>query len=120
VDRVKITEKGCKPAPALLMPSPDPNISFGAILTLAAARGLIVANIDCAPADRRGRSIGGVVERMMSLAGRIVRDDRNRAAFEKKAAQAIGESDCGPLSKAGRRQGNPAADSRSSEHERCR
>jgi len=51
VDRVKITKKGCKPAPALLMPSPDPNISFGAILTLAAARGLIVANIDCAPAD---------------------------------------------------------------------
>jgi hypothetical protein len=84
VDRVKITEKGCKPAPALLMPSPEPNIAFGAILTLAAARGLIVANIDCAPADRRDRSIGGVVERMMSLAGRIVRDDRTGPRSRRK------------------------------------
>ena len=34
-------------------------------------------------------AIGGLVETMMSLAGRIVRDDRNRAAFEKKATQTI-------------------------------
>jgi hypothetical protein len=79
-----VREKGGKPAPALLMPSPEPNIAFGAILTLAAARGLIVANIDCAPADRRDRSIGGVVERTMSLAGRIVRDDRTGPRSRRK------------------------------------
>jgi hypothetical protein len=39
--------------------------------------------------DEIALAIGGLGERMMSLAGRIVRDDRNRAAFEKKAAQTI-------------------------------
>ena len=34
-------------------------------------------------------AIGGLVERMMSLGGRIVRDDRNRATFEKKPTQTI-------------------------------
>jgi hypothetical protein len=34
-------------------------------------------------------AIGCLVERMMFLAGRIVRDDRNRAALEKKATQTI-------------------------------
>ena len=39
--------------------------------------------------DEIALAIGSLVERMMSLAGRIVRDDRNRAAFEKKATQTI-------------------------------
>jgi hypothetical protein len=39
--------------------------------------------------DEIALAIGGLVERMMSLAGRIVRDDWNRAAFEKKATQTI-------------------------------
>ena len=39
--------------------------------------------------DEIALAIGSLVERMMSLAGRIVRDDRNCAAFEKKATQTI-------------------------------
>ena len=47
MDRVKITEAGCTPAPqpALLKAPREPDVSFSAILTLAAACGLIVANI---------------------------------------------------------------------------
>jgi hypothetical protein len=44
--------------------------------------------------DEIALAIGGFVERMMSLAGRIVRDDRNRAAFEKKATQTIAVVGC--------------------------
>jgi hypothetical protein len=42
-----IAEAECKlaPRPALLMLSREPDVSFGAILTFAAACGLIVANI---------------------------------------------------------------------------
>jgi hypothetical protein len=39
--------------------------------------------------DEIALAIGSLVERMMSLASRIIRDDRNRAAFEKKATQII-------------------------------
>jgi predicted MFS family arabinose efflux permease len=47
VDRVKIAEAGCTPAPqpALLKAPREPDVSVGAILTLAAACGFIVANI---------------------------------------------------------------------------
>ena len=47
MDRVKIAAAGCTPAPqpALLRAPRQPDVSFGAILTLAAACGLIVANI---------------------------------------------------------------------------
>jgi hypothetical protein len=58
---------------------------------------LVVAGGDASPIleaaepalDEVALAIGGLVERMMSLGGRIVRDDRNRAAFEKKATQTI-------------------------------
>jgi hypothetical protein len=39
--------------------------------------------------DKIALAIGVLIERMKSLAGRVVRDDRNRAAFEKKATQTI-------------------------------
>ena len=47
MDRVKIAEGECTPAPqpALLKAPREPDVSFGAILTLASACGLIVANI---------------------------------------------------------------------------
>ena len=47
MDRVKIAEAECTPAPqpALLKPPREPDVSFGVILTLAAACGLIAANI---------------------------------------------------------------------------
>jgi predicted MFS family arabinose efflux permease len=47
VDRVKIAEAFSEPtpAPALRKPPPPPDVSSGAILTLAAACGLLVANI---------------------------------------------------------------------------
>jgi cation transport ATPase len=58
---------------------------------------LVVAGGDASPIleaaehalDEIALAVGGLVERMMSLAGRIIRDDRNRAAFEKKATQTI-------------------------------
>jgi MFS family permease len=47
VDRVKITEAGCTPVPQpVLFKAPrEPDVSFSTILTVAAACGLIVANI---------------------------------------------------------------------------
>ena len=53
---------------------------------------LVIAGDDASPIleaaehahDEIALAIGGLVERMMSFAGRIVRDDRNRAAFEKR------------------------------------
>ena len=47
MDRVKITEAVAEPtaAPVLRTPSRPPDVSFGVILTLAAACGLLVANI---------------------------------------------------------------------------
>jgi MFS family permease len=47
VDRVKIAEAGCTPAPqpALLKAPREPDVSFSTILMLAAACGFIVANI---------------------------------------------------------------------------
>ena len=70
-----------------------------ASMTAAAKIGckFIVAGGDASPIleaadhalDEIALAIGSLVERMMSLAGRIVRDDRNCAAFEKKATQTI-------------------------------
>ena len=47
MDRVKITEAVCEPtaAPALRQPLQPPEVTSGTILTLAAACGLLVANI---------------------------------------------------------------------------
>jgi predicted MFS family arabinose efflux permease len=46
LDRVKIREADCEPAPApLLLYADEPNVSAGVILMLAAACGLIIANI---------------------------------------------------------------------------
>jgi predicted MFS family arabinose efflux permease len=45
VDRVKILEAISEPTPAPTLPAPPPDVSSGTILTLAAACGLIVANI---------------------------------------------------------------------------
>jgi hypothetical protein len=58
---------------------------------------LVVAGGDASPIleaaehafDKIALAIGNLIEGMMSFAGRIVRDDRNRAAFEKKATQTI-------------------------------
>ena len=58
---------------------------------------LVIAGGDASPIleaaehalDEVALAIGGLVERMMSLAGRVVRDDRNRATFEKKPTQTI-------------------------------
>ena len=83
------------------------------------AADLVIAGADSSPIleaaeyalDEIALSIGCLVERMMSLAGWIVRDDRNHAAFEKKATQTIAVIS---------RVGGPATAPRNSADQCCR